>query len=244
MCINNNHVLRGLTMLFNSYEFLILYLPIVLLSYYSLAKYFGYVLSKWFLVLASICFYSYWSIANLPILLTSIIVNFAFGYFLSHRKSKMLLSVAVSFNLAFLGYYKYTNFIVDNINVLASNNIDVGSISLPLGISFFTFTQTAYLVDVYRGETKQYTAGDYFLFVTIFPHLIAGPILYHKDVIPQFSERERYKLNYKNFVYGITWFVMGLAKKVLIADKLAIFANKVFENVDALTTIDAWGGVH
>ena len=116
------------------------------------------------------------------------------------------------------------------------------NIALPLGISFFTFTQTAYLVDVYRGETKEYSKSDYLLFVTIFPHLIAGPILYHKDMIPQFSVAENYKLNYKNLTLGLTWFTVGLFKKVVIADKLAEWANIVFSNSTNLTTLDAWGG--
>lgn len=237
-----NIVIRGLSMLFNSYEFIILYLPIVLTSYYTLSKFLGFLAAKWFLVLASVFFYSVWDVSNLPILLISISVNFIFGNLLNHQKSKALLVVAVLFNLAFLGYFKYANFIIDNINLALNSGICSYSIELPLGISFFTFTQTAYLVDVYRGETKEYSVSDYLLFVTIFPHLIAGPILYHKAVIPQFSEVSRYRLNYKNMVYGIAWFVLGLAKKVLIADKLAIYASQVFNYVDSITTIDAWGG--
>lgn len=229
-------------MLFNSYEFILLFMPIVLVSYYTLSKIIGFIAAKWFLVLASVFFYSVWDTSNLPILLTSIFANFIFGNLLNKHKSKMLLFMAVFFNLALLGYFKYSNFIIYNINSVLNSNISSNSIELPLGISFFTFTQTAYLVDIFRGETREYTVSDYLLFVTIFPHLIAGPILYHKDVIPQFSEKSRYKLNYKNMVYGISWFVLGLAKKVLIADKLAIYVNQVFGHVDSITTIDAWGG--
>ena len=114
-----------------------------------------------------------------------------------------MLTVGIAFNLLFLGYFKYTNFILENINYLFNAGIAMKNIVLPLGISFFTFTQTAYLVDVYRGETKAYSKSDYLLFVTIFPHLIAGPILYHRDMIPQFSQAERYKINYKMAFYGL-----------------------------------------
>ncbi|MBP3457062.1 MAG: MBOAT family protein [Bacilli bacterium] len=229
-------------MLFNSYEFILLYLPITLILYYQLAKRISNSAAKNFLIVASLCFYSYWDINNLPILLTSILVNYLFGHLLSKNRSKFILTAGIAFNLLFLGYFKYTDFVLQNLNVLVETNFELQSIVLPLGVSFFTFTQTAYLVDVYRGETKEYTKSDYLLFVTIFPHLIAGPILYHKDMIPQFSVAENYKLNYKNLTYGIVWFTIGLFKKVVIADKLAIYANQVFNNTMNLTMLDAWGG--
>lgn len=229
-------------MLFNSYEFILLYLPFTLLVYYKLAKYLGNSYAKSFLIFMSLVFYSYWDINNLPILLTSIIANYIFGHLLTQKKNKITLACGICFNLAFLGYFKYTDFVIQNINTLLNTNIPLQNIVLPLGISFFTFTQTAYLVDVYRGETKEYSKSDYLLFVTIFPHLIAGPILYHKDMIPQFSVSENYKVNYKNLTYGIIWFVIGLFKKVIIADKLAITANQAFSNVDKLTMYDAWIG--
>ena len=228
-------------MLFNSYEFILLYLPITLILYYQLAKRISNSAAKNFLIFASLCFYSYWDVRNLPILLTSILVNYLFGHFLSKNRSKKILTVGVAFNLLFLGYFKYTDFVLQNLNMLAGTSFELQNIVLPLGVSFFTFTQTAYLVDVYRGETKEYTKSDYLLFVTIFPHLIAGPILYHKDMIPQFSVAENYKLNYKNITYGIVWFTIGLFKKVVIADKLAVWANQVFNNTTNLTMLDAWG---
>ncbi|MBQ7882808.1 MAG: MBOAT family protein [Phascolarctobacterium sp.] len=229
-------------MLFNSYEFILLYLPITLVLYYQLAKRFSNGAAKNFLIFASLCFYSYWDINNLPILLASIIANYIFGHLLSKNRSKYILTAGIAFNLLFLAYFKYTDFILQNLNALAGTSFELQSIVLPLGVSFFTFTQTAYLVDVYRGETKEYTKSDYLLFVTIFPHLIAGPILYHKDMIPQFSVAENYKLNYKNLTYGIVWFTIGLLKKVVIADKLAVWANQVFNNTSNLTMLDAWGG--
>lgn len=229
-------------MLFNSYEFILLFLPITLIIYYTLAKHIGFLLGKYFLIFASLCFYSYWDVANLPILLISILVNYIFGHLLIKNRSRLILTLGITFNLLFLGYFKYTNFVISNLNDLLEWQLSLTNIALPLGISFFTFTQTAYLVDVYRGETNEYSKSDYLLFVTIFPHLIAGPILYHKDMIPQFSDAGRYRFNYKNMVYGILWFVIGLFKKVIIADRLAGYANEIFSYNGNLTMLDAWGG--
>lgn len=229
-------------MLFNSYEFILLYLPFTLIIYYQLAKRLGANAAKYFLIFMSVCFYSYWDIGNLPVLLASIVVNYGFGHWLNKNRSKGVLALGVAFNLLFLGYFKYTDFVLQNINEIFNAGIALQHIVLPLGISFFTFTQTAYLVDVYRGETKEYSKSDYLLFVTIFPHLIAGPILYHKDMIPQFSLADNYKVNYKNLTYGLVWFTIGLFKKVVIADKLAVWANMVFNDTSRLTMLDAWGG--
>ena len=229
-------------MLFNSYEFIFLFLPITLIGYYAAAKFIKNQAAKLFLIFASVCFYSYWDINNLPVLLASICVNYFVGRLLTNNRSKKILIAGIAFNLLFLGYYKYTNFIIENLNYLFDAGFTMQNIILPLGISFFTFTQTAYLVDVYRGETKAYSKSDYLLFVTIFPHLIAGPILYHRDMIPQFSQSERYKINYKNLTYGILWFTVGLFKKVVIADKLAVYADRVFNSTANLTMLDAWGG--
>lgn len=229
-------------MLFNSYEFIFIFLPVTLLGYYLSAKFIKNQAAKLFLIFASVCFYSYWDINNLPVLLASICVNYLFGRWLTVNRSKQVLAAGIVFNLLFLAYYKYTDFIIENLNYLFDAGFAMQNIVLPLGISFFTFTQTAYLVDVYRGETKAYSKSDYLLFVTIFPHLIAGPILYHRDMIPQFSQSERYKINYKNLTYGILWFTVGLFKKVVIADWLAIYVNRIFDNVANITFIDAWGG--
>ena len=142
-------------MLFNSYEFILLYLPLTLILYYQLAKRISNNVAKNFLIFASLCFYSYWDINNLPILLISIFINYIFGHFLSKNRSKFVLTAGITFNLAFLGYFKYTDFVLQNLNALVGTSFELQSIILPLGVSFFTFTQTAYLVDVYRGETKE-----------------------------------------------------------------------------------------
>ncbi|WP_298000134.1 MBOAT family protein [uncultured Phascolarctobacterium sp.] len=229
-------------MLFNSYEFIFIFLPIVLFLYYGIAKKIGCIYAKYFLIVSSIAFYSYWDIRNLPILLVSIAVNFCIGRKIVDTKEKRWLILGIVFNLLFLAYYKYANFFLDNISALFHTSFSHFDIVLSLGISFFTFTQTAYLVDAYRGETKTYSKSDYLLFVTIFPHLIAGPIIYHKDMIPQFAEEQRYKFNYDNFAKGITWFVIGLFKKVIIADWMSNIANLVFGHSEHLSILEAWGG--
>lgn len=229
-------------MLFNSYEFIFIYLPIVLMGYFTLARVFNDRAAKYFLIVSSVAFYSYWDIRNLPVLLVSILVNFVVGQRLAVNRNKKLLWLGILFNLLLLGYYKYTNFMLDNIALLTGVSVSHADIILPLGVSFFTFTQTAYLVDAYRGETKAYSKSDYLLFVTIFPHLIAGPIIYHKDMIPQFSQKSRYRFNFDSFAKGSTWFIIGLFKKVVVADFLSNIANVVFAKTQSLSILEAWGG--
>lgn len=229
-------------MLFNSYEFILIFLPITLCLYYKLADIFSHNAAKYFLIIASLVFYSYWDIANLQVLLISITVNYIIGHYIQKTGSKYILGIGIVFNILYLMYFKYTDFIIENSNILLGTSLAKHNILLPLGISFFTFTQTAYLVDIYRGEAREYTKSDFLLFVTIFPHLIAGPILYHKDIIPQFSVRENYQIQYKNLVYGLTWFIVGLFKKVCIADKLAEYVSLVYGNTADLSMSDAWIG--
>lgn len=156
------------------------------------------------------------------------------------KQRRLMLTLGVSVNLAFLGYYKYTNFFVENINTLLNTNIQVGKIILPLAISFFTFQQIAYLVDSYKRETKEYDFVNYALFVTFFPQLIAGPIVHHKEIIPQFISKRAKLVNYKNLYFGLSAFIIGLAKKVIIADNLAPIVNDGFNNFQNLTTGAAW----
>jgi D-alanyl-lipoteichoic acid acyltransferase DltB (MBOAT superfamily) len=145
----------------------------------------------------------------------------------------MLLAGAVGVNLLLLGYFKYANFFADNLNHFAGTSLSIGQIILPLGISFFTFTQIAFLVDTYQGKVKEFNFVHYALFVTYFPHLIAGPVLHHKEMMPQFAKRNVCHLNWDNVAVGLSIFVLGLAKKVLIADSLAEFATPIFSAVAA-----------
>lgn len=232
-------------MLFNSYVFIIGFLPITLILYYLSAKKFGSQCARCVLILTSLFFYSWWDVRNLPILLASILVNYVLaGRILQSgggRTRKVWLIAGILFDLGLLGYFKYTAFAVETVNSLLQTGFAVPQIVLPLGISFFTFTQIACLVDSYRGEVKGYSKSGYFLFVTIFPHLIAGPILYHKDMIPQFMDEKNYRINYENMNRGIAWFTLGLAKKVLIADTLSRYVSEAFSQASSLSMIDAWG---
>ncbi len=144
-----------------------------------------------------------------------------------------------------LGYFKYANFFVDNLNALVGSSLTLETIILPLAISFFTFQQITYLVDAYRGETREYHFLHYALFVTFFPQLIAGPIVHHREMLPQFARDTLYRLKAEHLAVGITIFTVGLFKKVVLADGIAIYATPVFEAAEAgvvLTLFEAWGG--
>jgi alginate O-acetyltransferase complex protein AlgI len=230
--------------LFNSYVFILGFLPVVFLTYYLLLKLNNKYVAKSFLVLASLYFYSYWNIKYLPLILASIIVNFFLSWLINknlEKKSKKLyLVVGIIFNVILLGYYKYYDFFITNVNYLFSTNIPLLQLALPLAISFFTFQQIAYLVDTFRGETQGYKFLDYALFVTFFPQLIAGPIVHHSEIISQLREEKNYKLNIKNISAGIYIFSLGLFKKVIIADTFAQWANQGYENISSLTVFDSW----
>lgn len=193
----------------------------------------------------SLFFYGYWDYHYVALLIFSILTNFLIGkkIFHSATRKKFWLIAGIVFNLSLLFYFKYTGFFLSNFNALFGANLFVPEIILPLGISFFTFTQTAFLVDTYRGEVEEYSLGNYCLFVTIFPHLLAGPILYHKDMIPQFEQIKNSHFEEKNFSEGLVFFIAGLSKKVVIADNLSPFANLAFENTSSLTCADAWIGI-
>lgn len=233
-------------MLFNSFQFLLLFLPISLIGFFWLGRYGKAVGATW-LAVCSIFFYGWWDPRYIALLLLSILVNFCAGRLISHharkRLGKTLLTVAVSVNLALLAYYKYAGFFVSAVGDVTGQTWPALSIVLPLGISFFTFTQIAFLVDAYRGLAAEYRFSYYVLFVTYFPHLIAGPILHHKEMMPQFNKDKNYRPVWSNFEVGITIFIIGLAKKVLLADNLAPYANSVFGNTEQQSLLVAWGGV-
>jgi alginate O-acetyltransferase complex protein AlgI len=164
-----------------------------LIGYFLCAKYYSVEIAIGCLVLASLIFYAYWNPIYLILLLVSIGFNFAIGRMLSRddqQNTRGLFIFGVAVNIALLAYYKYTNFFVDNVNNVLGTRWDVGDIILPLAISFYTFTQIAYLVDAWRGNAREYNFLHYCLFVSFFPHLIAGPILHHRDIIPQFMRKE------------------------------------------------------
>lgn len=230
-------------MLFNSYEFIFLYLPFSIVGYF----YFGKRNIKWatlWLVIVSFLFYGWFDYRFVPLLFISICFNYFIGKRIEIGKYKRKwLFAGIAVNIFVLGYFKYTGFFVENINLLyGSKLINLERIILPLGISFFTFTQTGYLVDAYRGETRNDSFLTYCEFVTIFPHLIAGPIINHKHMLPQFLNLNNFKINYDNVAKGITLFAIGLFKKVMIADTLSQWVGDVFVRANDLSCIEAWIG--
>ena len=234
-------------MIFSSYEFLFIFLPITFcgfaaLTYLKNAK----IIVTW-LVLASLVFYAYWNPPYLALLLISAICNFYFGKAIhgAERNRKALLVFAVTFNLALLGYFKYANFFVESLNAVFHSSTSMRHIFLPLGISFFTFQQIAYIADVYQRKAQQSDILSYLLFVSFFPQLIAGPIVHHKEMLPQFVKENLCSVRSKNIAVGLTILLIGFFKKTVIADSLAPFANSVFAMAEAgatLTFYEAWGG--
>ena len=220
-------------MLFSSTPFILVFLPISFFVYFWLNHRRMVFAGKAWLVAASLIFYAYWNVKYLPLILGSILFNYAIGTGLaqsfsknsaihaSHRHEfnrKTVLLTGIVANLLLLGYYKYTDFFLANTNLAFGTTFSLPNIALPLAISFFTFTQMVYLVDSYRGETAEYDLLNYALFVTFFPHLIAGPIVHHRQIMSQFSSRWTLVKRYPNILKGLFIFGVGLFKKVVIAD--------------------------
>lgn len=202
----------------------------------------------WLLV-SSLFFYGYWKISYLPILIISVLGNYYFGEYIKSsqpgsKPAKILIWAGICFNLGILGYYKYTGFFISSLNQIFEANFAVPNIFLPLAISFYSFTQIAYLVDAYQGETKDYKYDliSYSLFVVFFPQLIAGPILRHDELIPQLKQLKIFVFSHRNVAMGIALFTLGLAKKVLIADNVSPWVAAVFNNANNVTFIEAWVG--
>ncbi|EKD55082.1 MAG: hypothetical protein ACD_60C00027G0008 [uncultured bacterium] len=233
-------------MLFNSYFFIFLFLPVTLLLFFFAAKW----NRQWalsVLLIASFIFYSWYNYHYGIILFFSIGVNFFISKNIikisAAKIKKYFLHLGLIFNLGLLGYFKYMNFFIQNINSLIHHQINLFNITLPLGISFFTFTQIAFLVDSYRGLVQEYKFLNYALFVSYFPHLIAGPIIHHMEVMPQFEKSTIFKVNHRNLLVGLTIFAIGLFKKVIIADYLARLVTPVFDiHSSFISTTDAWIG--
>jgi len=229
-------------MLFNSYEFIFIFLPTTFFIYFYLNNKRLILASKGFLVFSSLVFYSWWNIVYLPLILGSMLFNYIVGNTLnnSHINKKKLLTFGIISNILLLVYFKYSDFFIQNINLLASSHIPTLDLALPLAISFFTFQQISYLVDSYKKETKEYDFLNYALFVTFFPQLIAGPIVHHKEMMPQFEKTKNKVKNYKNISMGLFIFSIGLFKKVVIADSFAIWATNGFDISTSLTFFEAW----
>ncbi len=236
-------------MVFSSFEFILIFLPLVLMGA-AVAQRFGSTHLKIWLIAASLVFYSVWSPLYVLVLLGSIVVNYGFlraalaapaG---SSRRRSMVV-VGITANLCLLGWFKYAGFLTLNINALFGSKLDIGQIILPLGISFFTFQKIALLVDIYRREVNKVSLLDYALFVTFFPQLIAGPIVLYPEIRDQYKEPGRITVTRRNMVIGLSIFAVGLLKKTMIADPMGSFATPVFAAAAAgkvLATAEAWTG--
>lgn len=233
-------------MLFNSPEFLGAFLPITLIVYFLLNKYKLNKTGKLWLLLCSLFFYAWWKPIYLLLLMASMLFNYFAGQRLNYVENpkwrKIFYIGCLMVNLSVLLYYKYANFLVDNINLLLpkGHELIIDPIILPLAISFFTFQKFAYITDSYKGETKGYNFFDFSLFVAFFPQLIAGPIVHHKQIVPQFESEQSKLFNSDNFVRGLYQFLMGLIKKIMIADTFAILANAGYAEALHLSFVDSW----
>ncbi len=235
-------------MLFNSEIFIFGFLPVTLLGFFLLGARGLHQLAIAWLVFASCVFYGWFKANYLLLLAVLIVFNYYFGIKLArdHRKgrqSPFFLFVGIMVNLGVLAYYKYTNFIIANSNALFGTHFVFHQIILPLGISFFTFQKIAYLVDAYRGEAEEYNFLDFSLFVMYFPQLIAGPIVHHKEMIPQFRQASIFKLCPTDLAAGLTLFTIGLLKKIMIADRVVTWSDPIFAAAHAGSAphfLDAW----
>lgn len=230
-------------MLFNSIEFIVGFLPIIILIYLSLEHIRHAITNILWLFIASLFFYAYWNWYYLFLLIASLLINFAFAEHIALRQSRLLTVIGISFNLFLLAYFKYTNFFLENINHFTQFSIPHIEIILPLGISFFTFQQIAFLADVYAKKVQPDRFLHYGLFISFFPQLIAGPIVHYQEIVPQMGKiRDRATIQ-QDLQIGLTIFLIGLFKKYALADSLAGYSSATFAQAETLTPIEnlvAW----
>ncbi|MDJ0387010.1 MBOAT family protein [Roseomonas sp. E05] len=237
-------------MLFNSHVFILLFLPVTLAGFFLLGGLRDMRPARLWLLAASLVFYGWWSLTYLGLLLGSLLVNYALGRRIgairarAPGQAKTLMLLGVAANVGLLAWYKYALFIADNVTALTGLEFAVGGVVLPLAISFYTFLQIAYLVDTRNGRAEDYSFLDYALFVTFFPHLIAGPIVHHHELIPQFHRRAIYRFQPEDVAAGVAFFAIGLLKKLVIADPVGALATPVFQGAAAVPPglLEAWLG--
>lgn len=231
-------------MLFNSQIFIFLFLPLALIGWYLLNHFKLYRVALVYISGMSLWFYGYFNPWYLLIICASILGNYLISFIMSKIKgntgTKVLMWIGIAFNVGILGYYKYYDFAISNINAIFNSDFSLKHIILPLGISFFTLQQLSYIIDRSWGTAPHYDIVDYIAFVTFFPQLIAGPIVLHSELIPQFKDVSKRKFNVSSFTDGVILFALGLMKKVLLADSIALFVNEGFDKVWYLDTVSAW----
>ncbi|MFC7607590.1 MBOAT family O-acyltransferase [Teichococcus aestuarii] len=207
-------------MLFNSAVFIAGFLPVVLLGFFLFAGTGRQRLAGLWLTLASLVFYGWWDPHYVPLLLASMTANYCLGGYLLKHPSRAVLVLGIAGNLLLLGYYKYTGFLLSSVDQAFGLEWTVPNIILPLAISFFTFQQIAYLSDAHDGAVVEHDFLNYCLFITFFPHLIAGPITHHREMLSQFSNPDNFRPRFDNISVGATLFLLGLFKKVVFADPM------------------------
>ena len=222
-------------MLFTTAVFACLFLPMVLAGFFAIARLSHSAAATWLFV-ASLFFYGYWMPEFTLLLIGSICGNFFIGTRIGraakpHARGWLVAGVAT--NLGLLAYFKYANFFIDNLNAAIGANWQIGRVLLPVGISFFTFTQIAFLADAFQKGVREYKFTHYGLFVTYFPHLIAGPVLHHSQMMPQFGDDRTYRWNGAHIAGGLAIFALGLFKKIVLADGISPYADAVFKPSDA-----------
>ncbi|MCA3254635.1 MAG: MBOAT family protein [Alphaproteobacteria bacterium] len=220
-------------MLFNSFEFIFLFLPVAVVGYFGLARFAGATAAQVWLIAASIFFYGWWNPVYLPLLGALMVFTYLVGKRLSKQPSRLVLGLGIAVLLGVLGYYKYANFFVANVDALTGADWAVEAVVLPLAISFFTFQKIAYLVDSHRGLTRDTRPLEFTLFVVFFPQLIAGPIVHWKEILPQFRLPEAYRVQAENIAVGLAIFALGLFKKAVLADGIAVHATPTFNAAEA-----------
>ena len=226
-------------MVFSSYVFAFAFLPLTLILYFSLAHFRLYALQKWVLVAASLFFYGYFRVEYLLIICSSIIVNYLLALVIQKYGNKLSCIIGVLFNIGILGYFKYYDFFVDNLNTVFGLEIPLKHLLLPLGISFFTFQQLSFLISVYKKEEQVSDFVSYASFVLFFPQLVAGPIVLYSEMIPQFNDKNNLHCNPDNIATGFYMFTLGLFKKLVVADSLAVVSTAGFA-LNGYTAAASW----
>jgi len=220
-------------MVFSSLEFIYLFMPPVLLVFFMLRYFQKENAIIWWLIAASIAFYAWWSPIHLILLIASVVINFTLHKMILKTGSRFVLTIGIIGNLATLAYFKYADFLISNVNLIAGVETPLLGIVLPLAISFFTFQQISFLYDTYVGQIERCDFAKYCLFVVFFPQLIAGPIVLQKHTIPQFKMSIFNKSWAINLSVGMSLFIIGLFKKIVLADGIAPIANTVFNASEA-----------
>ena len=230
-------------MFFNSYIFILLFFPLVLIGYFGLNKYGKEKAARGYLIMMSLWFAGFHSIGSVGVLLGSILGNYGIRTVMyrteDKKKKKVFLTLGITANIVVLFCFKYFNFFVENVNKITGAQLSYWELALPLGISFYTFGQVAYLVDSYRGECPEASFAEYMAYVSFFPKLIQGPIVRPGEIFSQFQNKEAKRPDYGNLCKGLYAFALGLAKKVLLADSLAKIVNVGYNSIESLNLVDA-----